>query len=116
MIFGMNKQLFKQLCMNYNKEADKDLYELWNYNLRCYDEEEIQRTINIIISNDKYFPTLSRMLEVIKQIIEKKFFTKDKIKYKNTKWFNKEIINEKIDEQSKKDFEDFKRFLEEFRQ
>ena len=31
-------------------------------------------------------------------------------------WLNKEIINEEIDEQSKKDFEDFKRFLEEFRQ
>lgn len=30
-------------------------------------------------------------------------------------WFNKEIINEKIDEETQKDIDDFKRFLEEFR-
>lgn len=30
-------------------------------------------------------------------------------------WLNKKIINEEIDEQTKKDIEDFKKFLEEFR-
>lgn len=93
-IFGMNKKIFKQLCMNYNKEADKELYELWEYNLRCYDEDEIQKAINIIISNDKYFPTLNRILEVAKNVVAKEIFVKDETKYKNTEWYGKEIINE----------------------
>lgn len=71
MNFGMNKQLFKQLCMNYNRDADKELYELWEYNLRCYDEDEMKQAISIIISQDKYFPTLSRILEVVKDIVNK---------------------------------------------
>lgn len=111
----MNKKDFAKLCFNYNKEPNEELYELWNYNLRCYDEDEIQKTINIIISKDKYFPTLNRFLEIIKEIISKEDFIKDETKYKNTEWYGKEITNEEIDEQSKKDFEDFKRFLEEFR-
>ena len=40
----MNKKQFKKLCLNYGKDANVDLYELWNYNLRCFDEEEIEKT------------------------------------------------------------------------
>jgi hypothetical protein len=111
----MNKKLFKQLCMNFNKDADKELYELWNYNLRCYNEDEMQKAVSVIISQDKYFPTLKRILEVVKDIILKESFLKDKTKYKNTNWYNKEIINEPIDKETQKYFEDFNNFIEEFR-
>ena len=123
MIIGMNKRLFKQLCMNYNKEADKELYELWEYNLRCYDEEELAKAINIIIANDKYFPTLSRILEVVKDIVNKENIEYDE-KYMKEKminsgvipdWLDKPIINKPIDDETKETYEDFKSFLEEFR-
>ena len=123
MIIGMNKKLFKQLCMNYNKEADKELYELWEYNLRCYDEEELSKAINIIIANDKYFPTLNRVLEVVKEIVNKENIEYDE-KYMKEKminsgvipdWLDKPIINKPIDDETKETYEDFKRFMEEFR-
>lgn len=34
---------------------------------------------------------------------------------KTPDWLNREIVNEPIDDETKKDFEDFKRFLEGFR-
>ena len=122
MIIGMNKQLFKQLCMNYNKEADKDLYELWEYNLRPYDEDEIQKAISVIVAKDKYFPTFSRFLEVVKDIVSKEEFDSEKSVREKMKrlnihpdWLDKEIINEPIDEETEDVFNDFNNFLEEFR-
>ena len=124
MIFGMNKKIFKQLCMNYNKEADKDLYELWEHNLRCFDEEEIQKAISIIITVDKYFPTVNRILEVVKDVVSKESIdynsesaVKEKMERLNIKpeWIDKKIINEPIDEETVKEFEDFNKFIEEFR-
>ena len=115
MIFGMNKKLFKQLCMNYNREADKELYELWEYSLRPYDDEEMQKAVSIIISQDKYFPTLNRVLEVIKNIVSKEVFVKDTTKYKNAEWYGKEIVNQEIDEECENEFNGFLKTLEEFR-
>ena len=111
----MNKKDFAKLCFNYNKEPNEELYELWNDNLKPYDEEEIQKAINIIISQDKYFPTLSRVLEVVKEIVSKEIFIKDETKYKNTSWYGKEIINKEIDKETQKQFEDFNQSIEEFR-
>lgn len=111
----MNKKDFAKLCFNFNKEPNEDLYELWEYNLRCYDEEELSKALNNIIAKDKYFPTLNRILEVVKDIVSKKTFIKDESKYKNTKWYNKEIINQLIDEETQKEFDNFNKFIEEFR-
>lgn len=119
----MNKQLFKQLCMNYNKEADKDLYELWEYNLRPYDEDEIQKAISVIIAKDKFFPTFSRFLEVVKEVVSKEEFdseksVREKMKRLNIKpdWLNnKEITNEPVDKETEEIFEDFNNFIKEFR-
>lgn len=119
----MNKSLYKQLCMNYGKEPDKDLYELWEYNLRCYDEEEIQKAINIIIAKDKYFPNLSRIFEVVKEVVSKEncevsdYEKIDKMKKLNIipNWLGKEIVNEEIDKETQKEFEDFNNFIQEFR-
>lgn len=119
----MNKKDFAKLCFNYSKEPNEDLYDLWGYNLRCYDEEEIQKAINIIIANDKYFPTLSRVLEVVKDIVNKENIEYDE-KYMKEKminsgvipdWLDKPIINKPIDDETKETYEDFKKFMEEFR-
>ena len=111
----MNKKDFAKLCFNYGKEPNEDLFELWQYNLRCYDEDEMQKAINIIITNDKYFPTLSRVLEVVKDVVSKETLIKDETKYKNTDWYGKQIINVPIDDETQKYFNDFNNFIEEFR-
>lgn len=99
----MNKKDFVKLCFNYSKEPNEELYELWNYNLRCYDEKEIQQALNTIIAKDKYFPTLSRILEVVKEIVNKDNtvydddYKKDKMLKCGVipKWFNKEFESKK---------------------
>ena len=120
----MNKKDFAKLCFNFNKDPNEDLYELWKDNLRPYDDNEIQKAINTIISTDKYFPTLSRFLEVVKDIVSKENVDIDDEKYIREKmkkhnihpeWLDKEIINEPIDEETKKEFDDFNKFIEEFR-
>jgi len=119
----MNKKQFKKLCLNYGKDANVDLYELWNYNLRCFDEDEIEKTINIIISTDQYFPTLNRLLEVAKQVVREEDIDYDEkqlggiFKEKGVvpEWYGKEIENEPIDEETEKEFNEFQAFLEDFR-
>lgn len=120
----MNKKDFVKLCFNFSKEPSEELFELWEYNLRCYDEDEMQKAINIIISQDKYFPTLNRILEVVKDIVNKEEIIQDdenvireKMKRLNIhpEWLNKKIKNQKVDEETKKEFEEFKDFIKEFR-
>ena len=119
----MNKKDFAKLCFNFNKEPNEDLYELWEYNLRCYDEEELSKAINIIITNDKYFPTLSRVLEVVREIVSKDNtiyddeHKKDKMLKSGIvpKWLDKEIKNQPIDEETQQEFDNFNKFIEEFR-
>ncbi len=116
----MNKKDFVKLCFNYSKEPNEELYELWNYNLRPYDEEEIRQAINRIIATDRYFPTFSRILESVKEVVaretlesENDVYIINRAKKFNIKpiWLNKEITNEEIDEKDQKEFDDFKRFI-----
>ena len=123
MIIGMNKKQFKKLCLNYGKDANVDLYELWNYNLRCFDEEEIEKTINKIIATDQYFPTLNRLLEVAKQVVREEDIEYDEKQLGEIferkgvvpEWYGKDIESEPIDDETEKEFEDFQTFLEDFR-
>lgn len=120
----MNKELFKKLCMNYNKSANKELYDLWSYNLRPYSNDEIEEAINIIVGTDKFFPTLSRVLEVIKEVVKHKpienseTVVREKMKKHNIhpKWLDKFITNEPLDEETEKEFNDFQDFLKEIRE
>lgn len=120
----MNKKDFVKLCFNFSKEPSEELFELWEYNLRCYDEDEIQKAIGIILTQDKYFPTLNRMLEVVKGIVEKEEIIQDdedairkKMKRLNIRpeWLDKEIKSQPIDEETKEFEKEFKNFIEEFR-
>ena len=62
----MNKKLFISLCMNYNKEADARLYELWEESLKDYDPYVVEKAISNIMLKDKFMPNLNRILEEIK--------------------------------------------------
>lgn len=64
----MNKELFKMLCANYGKEANIELHKLWNEELKDFDTYYVDIAIKNIIANDKFFPTLSRILEEIKKL------------------------------------------------
>lgn len=102
----MNKKDFVKLCFNFNKEPNEDLYELWEYNLRAFDEQEIRDAFNKIILTEKYFPNLNKVLEVVKEVVKKEYLefnnelvVKEKMKKFNInpQWLNKEITNQTID-------------------
>lgn len=120
----MKIDLFKKLCANFNREPSEDLYLLWNEELRIYDDEEIEKTLKIIMSNDNFFPTLSRFKEVMKEVLNNELDTFDSEKNVREKmkrlnihpsWLDQEIVNEPIDEETQETFEDFNSFLMEFR-
>lgn len=110
----MNKKDFAMLCINYGKEPNEDLFELWKYNLRPYDEEEIKKTFNIIMAQDKFFPTLNRIIEVVKDLVSKEETIKI-IKIKPERYFN-ETTNLEIDEETENIYNDFQNFIKEFRE
>ena len=89
----MNKRLYLMLCSNYNKEPDKELYELWEENLKEYNEQQVENAIKQIIKTDKYMPTLARIIEMIDT------------SYK-PEWMNKEITKEEISEEELRELEE----------
>lgn len=116
----MNKELFKQLCLNFNKESNKELHKLWDKELQDYDPIYVEQAVKNIIAKDRFFPTLARIVEEIKNLPCIEISEEEKIKrMKKLKivpeWAGKEIVNEPIDEETEKIFDDFQEFLEDFR-
>lgn len=116
----MKIELFKKLCANFNKEPNEDLYLLWNEEFKDYDPYYLELAVLSIIRNDTYFPTISRVLEVLKnisiEIPEEEKERRMKEKGIEPEWLNKEIVNQPIDEETKKEYDDFQKFLKEFRE
>lgn len=116
---NMRIELFKQLCMNFGKEPTEELYLLWNETLEEYDSYYVEQAIKSIIKNDKFFPTISRVLEVLKESPYKEIPTQEKKRRMIEKsicpeWLDKEYEDE-LDEETEKEFNDFQNFLEDFR-
>lgn len=116
----MNKKQFVKLCMNYDKEPNEELYTLWNEMLEKYDPYYVEVGIDNIIKNDKFFPTFSRVLEELKKLPPMEIPEEEKIKRMKDKgvipeWLNKEIVNEPLTEEDKKEHEEFLKFIEDFR-
>lgn len=116
----MKIELFKKLCLNFNKEPNEDLYLLLNEELEDYDPYYVEVAIRNIIANDKFFPTLNRILEELKNLPPMKIPEEEKIKRMKDKgvipeWLNKEIVNEPLTEEDEKEHEEFLKFIEEFR-
>lgn len=76
----MNKKDFAKLCMNYDKEPNEELYELWNEELKDYDNYYVEMAIKNIIANDRYFPTLSKVIEELKNLPPMEISVEEKIK------------------------------------
>lgn len=64
----MNKKLFKMLCDNYGRNVSVELYEMFDEELKMYDPMLVKGAIKKILSNNKYFPTLSEIKEVIREL------------------------------------------------
>lgn len=107
----MNKKLFAKLCFNFNKEPNEELFQLWEEQLKDYEPNRIEEVLKTILVNDKYFPTLSRVIELIDSDKE------NDIKQKCIKpeWLGKQIVNEEIDEETKEQFKDFIEYIKDFR-
>ena len=120
----MRIETFKKLCANFNREPSEDLYLLWNENLKIYDDEEIEKAVKTILSNDNYFPTLSRFKEVMKEILNNEYENFDSernVRGKMEKldihpsWLDKYITNDPVDEETEKIYNDFNLFIEDYR-
>lgn len=116
----MNKKLFVKLCMNFDKEPNEELFNLWNEMLEEYDPHYVEIAINNIIKNDKYFPTFSKIMEEINNLPELEIPDEEKIKRMKAKgiipsWLNKEIKNQNIDKETEDIFNNFNSFIEDFR-
>lgn len=116
----MKIDLYKQLCSNFNKQADETTYLLWNEMLEEHDPYYVEVAIKNIIKNDKFFPTFSRILEEINNLPELEIPDEEKIKRMKAKgiipsWLDKEIVNEEIDKETEDIFNDFNSFIEDFR-
>ena len=106
----MNKKLYKMLCVNFNKEPDKDMYELLEETLYGYDDYLIKDTIDYIIKNDKYMPNIARIIEVLKSMPNERLTDKQKIKRWEEKgihpnWLDIEIKREPISDEDLKQLE-----------
>ena len=116
----MRIELFRQICMNFNREPSEDVYRLWNEELINYDDLYVEQAFKNILKNEKYFPTLSRVIEEITNLpsIEITEDTKKKRMEKRgiiPQWLRGEVINERMGISDYKTFEDFNDFIEEFR-
>ena len=97
----MNKKIYKTLCDNFNKEINIELYEIWKDELKDYDEKLVEQAIKQIIMNDKYMPTLARIVEVIKALPPLEKTEAEKIERWEKQgihpsWLDKTIAEEKL--------------------
>lgn len=76
----MNKKQFVKLCVNFNKEPNEELYELWCEELEDFGPYYVEVAIKNIMVNDKFFPTLSRVLEELKNLPPMEIPVEEKIK------------------------------------
>lgn len=116
----MNKDLFKKLCLNFNKEPDKELYDLWNEELEVINSIYVEKAIKNIMKKDKFMPNLNRVFEELNKLGDVYITEEEKVKKwvqngVKPSWYNNEIINEKIDKETEEIFEDFNNFIQEFR-
>ena len=118
---NMRIELFKKLCANFNKEPNEDLYLLWNDEFNDYDPYYLELAIHNIIRTEKFFPTISRVLEVLKELPYEEIPTEEKIRRMKERgiepnWLNKAFQYESVDEETKNIFDDFQSFIKCFRE
>ena len=88
----MNRRMYSVLCDNFNKQKSEDHYELLKENLKNYDPVYLERAINKIVSEDKFFPSVARLKEVVEMVSSEPLTKEEKLK----RWEKEGIVPECI--------------------
>ena len=86
----MNKKLYMALCTNYNKQKDKEHFELLEEMFKDDDPIYMERTIKRIIKEDKFFPSVARIKEVLNEEYNIPLTEEEKLK----RWNKEGIVPE----------------------
>lgn len=76
----MNKKQYITLCSNFNKSKDKEHYELLEEMFKNEDEIYMDRAVKKIIQEDKYFPSVARIKEVLDEVHKEPLSEDEKLK------------------------------------
>ncbi len=111
MISGMNKKLYITLCSNFNKSKDKDHFELLEDIFKEEDEFYMEKAIKRIISEDKFFPSVARIKEVLNMVYDESLSEEEKLKRWNKEGIvpectKKEMKEEKVSDEELKEFQE----------
>lgn len=110
-------KLYNQLLLNYNKEFDEDMFEMWYEELEQYGLKYIKQVFRKTMMQNKFMPTLKEVIDELKNIKYEALTEEEKIEKLQEqgiflKWVDKEIKNEPMTEAELKEFEDL---LKEFK-
>lgn len=84
----MNRKLYSLLCDNYNKPKSEEHYQMLK---EIFDDEDpimLERAFNKIINEDKYFPSVVRIKEILDEVWKKPLTKEEKLK----RWEKEGII------------------------
>lgn len=76
----MNRKLYSMLCSNFNKTKDDEHYQMLKEMFKDEDPLYMERTVKKIISEDKYFPSVARIKEVLNEVWETPLTEEEKMK------------------------------------
>ncbi len=84
----MNRKLYSTLCENFNKNKNVDYYDMLKEIFKDEDPIYMERAVKKIISEDKYFPTVARIKEVLDEVWKTPITEEEKLK----RWEKEGII------------------------
>lgn len=101
----MNKKHYMTLCSNFNKTKDKDYFEMLEDMFKNVDEIYMERAIKKIISEDKYFPSVARIKEVLDEMYEEPLTKDEKLKRWEKEGITPSCLNKEPNEEDVSDEE-----------
>ena len=110
-------KLYNQLLLNYNKEFDSDMFEMWYEELVEFDLKYIKQVFRKLMIQNKFMPTLKEVIDELKNVKYEPLTNEEKLeKFKNQgimpKWVDKEIKN---DPMTQEEIDEFNELLKEFK-
>ena len=61
-------KLYNQLLLNYNKEFDSDMFEMWYEELVEFDLKYIKQVFRKLMIQNKFMPTLKEVIDELKNV------------------------------------------------
>ena len=108
----MNRKLYSLLCDNFNKQKDDEHYQMIKEVFKDEDSLLLERALIKIINEDKFFPSVARIREVLNEQSNIPLTKEEKLK----RWekegitpscLSKEPEETQISEEELKELEDF---------